>query len=38
MAADWSRAFEVPIPLPDGKTLSTLREAGDYVTSLPKAE
>jgi hypothetical protein len=24
----WSRAFEDPITLPDGRTLSTLREAG----------
>jgi hypothetical protein len=36
--ADWSRAFEDPITHPDGRTLSTLREAGEYITSLPKAE
>jgi hypothetical protein len=36
--ADWSRALEDPITLPDGRTLSTLREAGDYITSLPKAD
>jgi hypothetical protein len=36
--ADWSRAFEDTITLPDGRTLSTLRDAGDYITSLPKAE
>jgi hypothetical protein len=35
---DWSRPFEDLITLPDGRTLSTLREAGDYVTSLPKTE
>jgi hypothetical protein len=35
--ADWSRRFEDPITLPDGRTLSTLRETGDYITSLPKA-
>jgi hypothetical protein len=35
--ADWSRPFEDPITLPDGRTLSTLREAGDYVTELPEA-
>jgi len=35
--ADWSHPFEDPITLPDGRTLSTLRDAGDYVTSLPKA-
>jgi hypothetical protein len=32
------RPFEDPITLPDGRTLSTLSDAGDYVTSLPKAE
>jgi hypothetical protein len=36
--ADWSCPFEEPITLPDGRTLSTLRDAGDYITSLPKAE
>jgi len=35
--ADWSRPFEDPITLSDGRTLSTLREAGDYITELPKA-
>ena len=34
----WSRRFEDPIPLPDGRTLLTLRQAADYITSLPKAE
>ena len=34
---DWSRHFEDPITLPDGRTLSTLRDAGDHITSLPKA-
>jgi len=34
---DWSRRFEDPITLPDGRTLSTLREAGDYITELPEA-
>jgi hypothetical protein len=33
----WKRPFEDPITLPDGRTLSTLRDAGDYITSLPKA-
>jgi hypothetical protein len=36
--ADWSRRFEDTITLPDGRTLSTLRDAGDYITGLPKAE
>ncbi len=34
----WSRPFGDPIPLPDGRTLLTLREAADYITNLPKAE
>ena len=36
--ADWSRGFEDPITLPDGRTSSTLMEADEYITSLPKAE
>jgi hypothetical protein len=31
----WQRAFDDPIPLPDGRKLITLRDAGDYITSLP---
>ena len=34
----WQRKFEDPIPLPDGKKLVTLRDAADYITSLPKKE
>ena len=34
----WQRVFDDPIPLPDGRTLVTLRDAGDYVTALPKKE
>ena len=34
----WQREFEDPIPLPDGRTLITLRDAADYITSLPKKE
>ena len=34
----WSRRFEDPIPLPDGRTLLTLREAADYITKLKKSE
>ena len=33
--ADWSRAFEDPITLPDGRTLSTLRDAASYLLALP---
>ena len=35
---DWSRRFEDPIPLPDGRQLLTLKDAADYVMALPKAE
>jgi hypothetical protein len=34
----WSREFEHPIPLPDGRMLRTLRDAGDHITKLPKAD
>ncbi|MBT1512737.1 hypothetical protein KIP88_19745 [Bradyrhizobium sp. SRL28] len=34
----WQRAFEDPIRLPNGKTLVTLRDAADYIASLPKKE
>src|SRR6266478_3272783 len=31
----WPRAFEDPITLPDGRTLSTLRDAASYLMALP---
>jgi hypothetical protein len=34
----WKRPFEDPIPLPRGRQLVTLQDAGDYITKLPKAE
>jgi hypothetical protein len=34
----WSRKFEEPIPLPKGRQLITLKDAGNYITKLPKAE
>ena len=34
----WQRKFEDPILLPDGRTVLTLRDAADYITSLPKKE
>ena len=34
----WSRQFEDPITLPDGRELLTLKAAADYVMKLPKAE
>jgi hypothetical protein len=34
----WSREFDEPISLPDGRSLTTLRDAADYITGLPKKE
>ena len=31
----WSRRFEDPIILPDGRTLRTLRDAASYIMALP---
>jgi hypothetical protein len=36
--ADWTREFDEPIPVPKGRQLVTLRDAGDYVAELPEAE
>jgi len=36
--ADWSRAFDEPIPLPRGRQLITLKDAANYIQKLPKAE
>ena len=36
--ADWSRRFDDPIPSPKGRQLVTLKDAGTYITKLPKAE
>jgi hypothetical protein len=36
--ADWTRKFDEPIPVPKGRRLVTLRDAGDYVAKLPKAK
>jgi hypothetical protein len=38
MTADWSRKFDEPILLPKGRQLATLKDAGAYITKLPKAE
>jgi hypothetical protein len=35
---DWSRQFDDPVILPDGHKLITLKDAGSYITKLPKAE
>src|SRR5882672_10534909 len=37
-ANGWQRKFEDPISVPDGRKLITLRDAADYITSLPKKE
>jgi hypothetical protein len=34
----WKRAFDDPIPLPRGRHLVTLQDAGTYIMKLPKAE
>ena len=33
----WSRMFDDPISLPDGRVLRTLHNAGHYITALSKA-
>jgi hypothetical protein len=38
MATGWKRPFDDPIPLPNGRQLVTLEDAGDYMTRLPQAE
>jgi hypothetical protein len=38
MTPDWSRKFDEPIPLPKSRQLVTLKDAGTYITKLPKAE
>jgi hypothetical protein len=34
----WKRPFDDPIPLPRGRPLVTLEDAGTYITKLPRAE
>jgi len=38
MKKGWSRSFEDPIVLPDGRELITLKIAADYIMKLPRAE
>jgi hypothetical protein len=33
-ASIWSRKFDEPIPLPRGRRLVTLRDAGNYILKL----
>jgi hypothetical protein len=35
---DWSRRFEDPIELPDGRKMLTLTEAAAHIMKLPKGE
>jgi hypothetical protein len=34
----WDRAFDDPIPLPNGSELVRLRAAGNFIAKLPKRE
>ncbi len=34
----WDQRFSEPIVVPKGKALATLRDAGNYISRLPKAE
>jgi hypothetical protein len=34
----WKRSFDDPIPLPRGRQLVTLQDAGSYITKLPRSE
>jgi hypothetical protein len=34
----WSTPFDDPIPLPRGRQLVTMEDAGNFITKLPKAE
>jgi hypothetical protein len=34
----WRRPFDDPIPVPRGREFVTLKDAGTYITKLPKAE
>jgi hypothetical protein len=38
MPEGWSRTFADPIILQDGRKLITLRDAGEFITRLPKAK
>ena len=38
MKIGWSRKFDEPIPPPKGRQLVTLKDAGTYITKLPRAE
>ena len=35
---NWYREFDESIPIPRGREFVTLKDAGNYITKLPKAE
>jgi hypothetical protein len=35
---DWRLCFDDPIPIPDGRLLRTLLDAGRYIAELPEAQ
>ena len=35
LSSGWSREFEEPVALPDGRKLVVLRDAANYITALP---
>jgi hypothetical protein len=34
----WNRPFDQPVPLPNGGSARTLRDAANYIKKLPKSE
>jgi hypothetical protein len=34
----WSRRFDDPVRLPNGKTIATLKDAAAYIMKLPKSK
>jgi hypothetical protein len=34
----WERPFDQPVPLPSGPPARTLRDAANYINTLPKSE
>jgi hypothetical protein len=37
-AKGWQRPFDDPVPLPRGRQLVTLLDAGNYIAALPRKE
>jgi hypothetical protein len=38
LLVSWDQRFSEPIAVPKGKSLATLRDAGTYISKLPKTE